>query len=457
MLNRFAVLVLLALAALACVTTVQSLSVQDSRLSPSSASKTVKHALQKRSQEHSRIGRKKTVRGVNLGGWFILELWMMPSFFTDDLVAKGVVDQYTYMKKVDSVTARKALTQHWESWITETDFQQISAAGLNTVRLPVPHWAFNGSSTTEPYLAYAEQPYISQALLWAKKYDLDVIIDMHTAPKSQNGFDNSGRAGPIRFASSNPTKNAARLYSALEKIVQLYVNDAQYGGVVKGIEILNEPACWALSKSYITEIHKAAYTAIRATVSKNALVLPTTIVHDCFIEPLSEWKSTYASSFWKNGSYALDTHRYHAWAPQVNLPTLDAHVQYACNLTTEFTPLQTNNFPIIVGEWAISLKACATKDCTYATMKESVNSQNNKTMNLFYRRFFEAQVTTFEASAGGWIYWNWKTESSAAWSYQAAIAQGWIPKDPTTRVFQQVNGCPTTQQTQSITFATTSS
>jgi glucan 1,3-beta-glucosidase len=71
-------------------------------------------------------------------------------------------------------------------------------AYTDTVRLPVPHWAFNGS-TTEPYWALAEQPYISQALLWAKKYSLDVIIDMHTAPNSQNGYDNSGRSGSSEY------------------------------------------------------------------------------------------------------------------------------------------------------------------------------------------------------------------------------------------------------------------
>jgi glucan 1,3-beta-glucosidase len=206
-----------------------------------------------------------------------------------------------------------------------------------------------------------------------------------------------------------------------------------------------------------TSIHKAAYSAIRNTVSPSALVLPTTIIHDCFVEPLSDWKSTYANSFWKNGSYAIDTHRYHAWAPESKLSSQEAHIQYACNLASEFLPVQTNNFPILVGEWALSLKACATKSCTFETMSQSVNSQNTQAMNLFYRRFFEAQVTTYEASTGGWIYWNWKTQSSAAWSYQASLAQGWIPSDPTTRVFAQSNGCPTSTLIGSPKFATTSS
>jgi glucan 1,3-beta-glucosidase len=138
---------------------------------------------------------EKMVRGVNLGGWFILESWMTPYLFPSSFEKKGIVDQYTFMSRQSKNASHSALTKHWQSWITETDFQQIAAAGLNTVRLPVPHWAFNASDK-EPYWAYAEQPYISQALLWAKQYNLDVMIDLHTAPRSQNGFDNSGRLGP---------------------------------------------------------------------------------------------------------------------------------------------------------------------------------------------------------------------------------------------------------------------
>jgi glucan 1,3-beta-glucosidase len=110
---------------------------------------------------------------------------MDPLFFDATLTAMNITDQYTLMTNANASFAQSKLTAHWKSWITETDFQQIAAAGLNTVRLPVPHWAFNGS-TAEPYWAYAEQPYISQAILWAAKYNLDVIMDVHTAPNSQS-------------------------------------------------------------------------------------------------------------------------------------------------------------------------------------------------------------------------------------------------------------------------------
>lgn len=128
----------------------------------------------------------KTIRGVNLGGWFVLEAWMSPSLFTADLVARGAVDQWTYMTAVSNNNLALSLLQaHWNTWITEADFQAIAAAGLNTVRIPVGHWTFNATAS-EPYLAGAELPFISRALVWAAKYKLDVLLDLHTAPGSQS-------------------------------------------------------------------------------------------------------------------------------------------------------------------------------------------------------------------------------------------------------------------------------
>jgi glucan 1,3-beta-glucosidase len=395
----------------------------------------------------------KVVRGVNLGGWFVLEAWMNPSFFTSDLTAKGAIDQWTFMTAVNNNTRALSLLQtHWSTWVNESDFTAIAAAGLNTVRIPVPHWTFNGSST-EPYLAGAELKYIQQAVTWAAKHNLDVLLDLHTAPGSQNGFDNSGRMGNATFESINPTVNAARMYSALQSMVNLFINTNTYSGAVKAIEILNEPACYLLDPNYVIGVYSSAYKAIRATVKSTAPVYPTIIMHDCFIAPLSGIYAALDSLALTSGSYAVDTHRYTAFYPVAQQlgNNNTAHINYICGMQPEIVGAYSK-FPMIVGEWSL---AVACDNCSYATMAQSVASQNNPTNISFYRQFFEAQTTTYEMG-GGWIFWNWKTETAATWSYQTGLAQGWIPQNPTTRVFKQVNNCPTTTMTSSVTFGTTS-
>lgn len=36
----------------------------------------------------------------------------------------------------------------------------------------------------------AQRPFIRAALGWAQKYGLDVVMDLHGLPNSQNGYDN---------------------------------------------------------------------------------------------------------------------------------------------------------------------------------------------------------------------------------------------------------------------------
>jgi len=120
----------------------------------------------------------KVTRGVNLGGWFILESWMTPSLFNaPDIAHLDVPDEWSFMAAVTNVSSRaeakSRMKNHWNTWITEQDFAEISAAGLNSVRIPIGYWAFNASSADiEPYQATAQRPYLRNALRWANKYKL---------------------------------------------------------------------------------------------------------------------------------------------------------------------------------------------------------------------------------------------------------------------------------------------
>lgn len=73
------------------------------------------------------------VRGVNLGGWFVLEPWITPSLFN---AQKGAaVDEFSLTKVLGKDAAQSTLEQHWSSFITQDDFTRIAAAGLNHVRM----------------------------------------------------------------------------------------------------------------------------------------------------------------------------------------------------------------------------------------------------------------------------------------------------------------------------------
>ncbi len=41
--------------------------------------------------------------------------------------------------------------------------------------------------------------YLKRLLQWADEIGLKILLDLHGAPGSQNGFDNSGRRGDVHW------------------------------------------------------------------------------------------------------------------------------------------------------------------------------------------------------------------------------------------------------------------
>ncbi|KAG8916642.1 hypothetical protein FRC01_002947, partial [Tulasnella sp. 417] len=85
------------------------------------------------------------MRGVNLGGWLVLDPLIVPSLFEPYLNANPPVrDEWTLSLAMAADTANGGLSQlekHYDTFITEEDFAQIAGAGLNWIRLPIPFWA----------------------------------------------------------------------------------------------------------------------------------------------------------------------------------------------------------------------------------------------------------------------------------------------------------------------------
>lgn len=113
------------------------------------------------------------VRGVNIGGWLVLEPWITPSIFNQ--FGGSVVDEYTLTKQIPN--ARDILQSHWDSWVSLADFQKIADNGFNSVRIPIGYWAFEKYGG-DPYIQGAAD-YLDQAIGWARQTGLKVWIDLH--------------------------------------------------------------------------------------------------------------------------------------------------------------------------------------------------------------------------------------------------------------------------------------
>ena len=76
-------------------------------------------------------------------------------------------------------------------------------------RLQGANFASRDIADGEPYVN-GEWPYLVRAAQWCRTHKMQMWLDLHTAPGSQNGFDNSGRFGEMLWS----TDAAARWNSA---------------------------------------------------------------------------------------------------------------------------------------------------------------------------------------------------------------------------------------------------
>jgi len=173
---------------------------------------------------------KEKVRGVNLGGWFVLEPWITPSIF--EATPENVLDEYSMSATLGKDEMNKRMQKHWSSWITASDFGEMVSLGINMVRIPIGYWSI-APVEGDPYIQGAYE-WLHKAVGWAGENGIEVMIDLHGAPGSQNGFDNSGNKGVIQWTQGN---TVSQTHKALKKLRKDFASNP----AVATIELLNEP------------------------------------------------------------------------------------------------------------------------------------------------------------------------------------------------------------------------
>ena len=139
-------------------------------------------------------------------------------------------DEYDLPRALPKEVYEARIRIHRSEYISEGDFIRIRSMGLNTVRIPVPFFVFGD---VEPYIGCIEE--LDKAFAWAARYGLQILIDLHTVPGGQNGFDNGGISGVCKWAQS-PEKVEFTL-GVLERLAERYGNHPN----LFGIQPVNEP------------------------------------------------------------------------------------------------------------------------------------------------------------------------------------------------------------------------
>lgn len=384
------------------------------------------------------------IKGVNLGNWLVLEKWMSPGLFEGTTAE----DEYYLPTQLPRQVYEARIKTHRAEYITERDFTRIKAMGMNTVRIPVPYFIFGDR---EPFIGCVAE--LDRAFRWAERYGLKILIDLHTAPDSQNGFDNGGISGVCKW-SQEPEEVEFEL-TVLERLAQRY---GQRDGLW-GIEVINEPITeetWNRmgvqerypavdpvkaegtkpnTLAFIRQFYLDAYDRIRKYLPEEKYV----VIHDAFL--LKAWKDFMREDKYKN--VVLDTHQYLMMAEAGGCEqTVEGYVKFIQeNYEADIREMQ-EYFPVICGEWCLFNSLAVGRDTKggqtvlngqEGMSKESISDGKKKEI---YRALADAQLKAWQAGSG-YFYWSYKlltdTVNEAgwvgwdSWDLGRCVDFGWFP------------------------------
>lgn len=279
---------------------------------------------------------------------------------------------------------------------------------------------------------------------WAKKHGLKVWVDIHSVPGSQNGYDNSGRSGPIHWA--NNRDYYTRTQYTFNRLATLF-SQPEWQGTVTAIEAVNEPAA-NRNGDVANLINECVATKLRAlrgvlTTTTTLQVLPLGARYCCSPAQL-DWPDADADGHarWVSGSLLpnrraeteltgllsflgplhwggfftgtparrvlLDTHPYFVYSDQEKQTKDSGRLREVCKMEGMLQQSQ-KNYPTIAGEWAVNGPngdRASDRDLPRAPVSfpDGPAYPYSKKYMAFMARNYAVQTATFE-KAGGWIFW----------------------------------------------------
>ena len=207
-------------------------------------------------------GREVHLKGVNVGNWLVLEMWMLG-------LAESISDQHEMekilKKRFGKKKAHDLMEVFRQNWLTERDFDMIKSFDMNCIRIPFEYLVL--VEENNPYeLKEDAFKYLDYAINEAEKRGMYSILDMHGAPGRQSGMDHTGRSEYNKLMTDKEyQKETIWLW---EQIVKRYKDR----DCIAAYDILNEP--WGGTQEQLFSICERIYDGIRKIDSETLVIFP---------------------------------------------------------------------------------------------------------------------------------------------------------------------------------------
>lgn len=292
--------------------------------------------------------------------------------------------------------APQVMNDHWNSFITESDFAFMSSNGINAVRIPVGWWIASDPNPPAPFVGGSLKA-LDNAFTWAKNHNIGVIVDLHAAPGSQNGDAHSGtRDGYLEWPDSQD--NIDKSISVIDFLAGRYASNS----ALLGIALLNEPRAPGVPVDTLKTYYKRGYDTVRKH-SSSAYVIMCNRIGPADAKELFDINNGLTST-------VVDVHYYNLYDDSTfKSMSVQENIDYINNNRAQILQSLTSaNGPLIyVGEW--------TDEFEYqgASMSD-------------YQRFGNAQQQVYGTATFGWGYWSLKNDNYNHWSFEWMVQNSYL-------------------------------
>ena len=327
----------------------------------------------------------------------------------------------------DRDIAQRYMERHWETFVTNDDLRRLKKAGVTHLRVPFGYWVRGDIADGEPWVGGGWH-YFRRLVHWCREIGLEVWADLHGAPGSENGFDNSGHylhKDTCLGWSSSPA-NVARTVEIVRDIAKGLVEDDLLD-VVTGFGLLNEPFpdC---NRTVLEKYYDDGLAIFREVIGPDISVFVSDSFH------ADKWNTGFWTDPETHSNTYLDTHPYHVFFEAGRSFSPRQHIEYVCQYNTrdvlgccyEDAPNNTivsKGISRIIGEWSAAVDTLPTELETAIMNHIAANGtaleldrEMTPDRKKFLRNFVEAQMVAYEeaqvGTSSGHIFWNFKVRFS---------------------------------------------
>jgi endoglucanase len=281
------------------------------------------------------------LQGVNLGGWLLMEGYILHSLNVAEQIFKR-----NFTAALGEQALRNFEKTFRDHFVTEKDFARIASWGCNCVRVPFHYRLIEAA----PYHYHAAGlAYLDRVLKWAAKYRLWIILDLHAAPGSQNYDWHSDSGGKADLWNKKEYQSRS---VALWRYLAQHFHGAEW---LAGYDVLNEAV--VKDARLLNDFYRRVISAIRE-VDRN---------HIIFIEGNTWAQDLDVLEPFSDGNLALSIHYYQPLeftfnlVPQLHYPLehqkkVFNHQTMATILDHSIRAARKQYRPLYVGEFGVNAR-----------------------------------------------------------------------------------------------------